>query len=55
MSLASISRTKVSSCKHFCLVVFIDLCRSDIDLVWLVALKCVLVQTLLFGCVCRLV
>jgi hypothetical protein len=44
MSLASISRTKMSSCKHFCLVVCIDSCRLDIDLVWLVAPKYVLVK-----------
>jgi hypothetical protein len=45
MSLASISRTKISSCKHFCLVVCIDSCRLDIDFVWLVAPKCVLVKS----------
>jgi hypothetical protein len=44
MSLDSISRTKISSCKHFCLVVCIDSCRDYIDLVWLVASKCVLVK-----------
>jgi hypothetical protein len=45
MSLASISRTKISLYKHFCLVVCINSCKLDIDLVWLVASKCVLVKS----------
>jgi hypothetical protein len=39
MSLDSISRTRMRSCRHFCLVACIDLFRLDIDFVWLVALK----------------
>jgi hypothetical protein len=39
MSLASISRTRMRSCKHFRLVACIDLCRLVVDFIWLVVLK----------------
>jgi hypothetical protein len=42
MSLASIGRKRVSSCRFFCLVACIGSCRIDIDFVMLVALKRVL-------------
>jgi hypothetical protein len=42
MSLASISRTRMRSCRRFCLVTCIDLFRLDTDFVWLVTLKRVL-------------
>jgi hypothetical protein len=44
MSLASISGTRVSLCRHFCLVVCIDSYRTNTYFVWLVALKHVLLE-----------